>query len=317
MSKLMLVDDEVVITTQLEEILTSMGYEVLGTAVSGEEAVKMAKDLRPDLILMDIVMPGKMDGIAAAEKIRAELDISIIFITAHTDKDLVNRAKHTEPDGYVLKPFQEEQIRAAIEIALYKRDMEKKLQRSYDELETRVEERTAELLVANKNLMREIEDRSRAEQKLIKREEDLEIKTINLEEANIALKVLLKRRDEDKIELEEKVLLNVKELVVPYLGKLEISGLSDNQRAYLSILESNLNDIISPFLRQLSSEYHNFTPKEIQVAGLVKEGRTSKEIASLLNSTTEAVEFHRKNLRTKLGLKNKKANLRSHLLSLK
>ena len=162
----------------------------------------------------------------------------------------------------------------------------------------------------------DINERKQAEQTLRERENELEIKTGNLEEANTALKVLLKKRDEDKIELEEKVLSNVKELVVPYLEKLKKSGLDDRQETYLGILESSLNDIISPFLRHLSSKYLNLTPTQIQIANLVKEGKTTKEIAELLASTRWAIDFHRNNLRKKLGLTNKKANLRTYLLSL-
>jgi len=103
---------------------------------------------------------------------------------------------------------------------------------------------------------------------------------------------------------------------VPYLERLEKTGLNASQKTYVGILESNLNDIISPFLRTLSSTYLNISPTEIQVANLVKQGKTTKEIAESLNSSTRAIEFHRDNLRNKLGLKNKKANLRSYLLSL-
>ena len=82
------------------------------------------------------------------------------------------------------------------------------------------------------------------------------------------------------------------------------------------IVESSLNEIVSPFLHKLSSKYLGLTPREIQVAGLVKEGKTTKEIAEFLNISTNAVDFHRKRVRDKLGLRNRKANLRTHLLSL-
>jgi len=163
---------------------------------------------------------------------------------------------------------------------------------------------------------RDITERKKAEEALKKRENELEIKTHTLEEANIALKVLLKRREEDKSELEEKILLNIKELVVPYLEKLK-KGISDEkQKTHISILESNLNDIISSFSHKLSSKFLNFTPTEIQVANLLRQGRTSKEIAELLNSSPKTVASHRENIRKKLGLRNKKTNLRSYLLSL-
>jgi PAS domain S-box-containing protein len=165
-------------------------------------------------------------------------------------------------------------------------------------------------------IVRDITERKKTEQVLREREKELEVKTMSLEEVNTALRVLLKKRDEDKKELEDKVLSNVKELVVPYLEKLEKTGLNASQKTYIGILESNLNDIISPFLRTLSSTYLNISPTEIQVANLVKQGKTTKEIAESLNSSTRAIEFHRNNLRNKLGLKNKKANLRSYLLSL-
>ncbi len=158
--------------------------------------------------------------------------------------------------------------------------------------------------------------RKRAEEALHKRKEELKAQARNLEEMNTALKVLLKHREDDKAELEEKVLANVKELVLPYVEALKNTRLGGEQVAYTSIIESHLNDIISPFLRKLSSKYRGLTPKEIQIADLIKEGKTTKEIAGLLNASVRAVEFHRENIRAKLGLKNKKANLRSYLLSL-
>jgi PAS domain S-box-containing protein len=162
----------------------------------------------------------------------------------------------------------------------------------------------------------DISEKKRAEQVLRQREADLQIKTNSLEEMNTALKVLLRRREEDRTEIEEKILVNVKELVAPFLKKLKSTNLHPRQLAYIDILESNLKNIISPFSRKLSSTYLSLTPTEIRVANLVQQEKTAKEIAELMNVSTGTIEGHRKNLRLKLGIRNKKANLRSYLLSL-
>ena len=160
-------------------------------------------------------------------------------------------------------------------------------------------------------IIRDITEHKRNVSTLRERERELRRKTMNLKESNIALRVLLKRREEDKKELEEKVLLNVKQLIVPYLEKLEKTRLNDRQKTYLDILEEHLQDVISPFLRSLSNTYLTISPTEIKVASLIKQGKTTKEIADCLDSSPRAIEFHRTNLRGKLGLKNKKVNLRS------
>ena len=165
-------------------------------------------------------------------------------------------------------------------------------------------------------ISRDITERKKAEAALQEREKQLDIKSKNLEEVNTALTVLLKKRAEDQEEFQERVLMNLKELVEPYLEKLKKSQLDEFQKSHLEILESNLKDIVSPFARKLSSLHYGLTPTEIRVANLVKAGKTTKDIAEILNSTTRAVEFHRQSLRKKLGLQEKKANLQSHLLAL-
>ncbi|MEJ2719450.1 MAG: LuxR C-terminal-related transcriptional regulator, partial [Deltaproteobacteria bacterium] len=193
---------------------------------------------------------------------------------------------------------------------------EEELKRAYDEMESRVKERTAKLTDANLQLQKEIAERTRIEEVLRKREAELDFRSRNLEEVNIALRVLLKARQDDKRDLEEQVLSNVKELVRPYVERLENSNLDLEQKAYLAILKSNLDDIVSPFAHKLSSKYLNFTPQEIRVAKLVRDGKTNKEIADTLNVSSRTVAFHRENIRKKLELKNTRANLRSHLMSL-
>jgi DNA-binding CsgD family transcriptional regulator len=164
-------------------------------------------------------------------------------------------------------------------------------------------------------IARDITERKLAEKAMREREAELEIKTNSLEEVNTALRVLLRRREEDKAEIEEKVLLNVRELVVPFLGRLKKSQLDPKQLSYTDILESNLNDIISPFSRTLSAKYLSLTPKEIQIANLIKQGKSTKDIGALMVLSPRTIETHRKSLRKKLGLEKKKRNLRSRLMT--
>ena len=171
-------------------------------------------------------------------------------------------------------------------------------------------------ILGYQGIIRDITEHKRAEQALREKEEELNIKTNSLEEVNTALRVLLKRRGEDKRELEENVLSNVKELVVPFLEKVKNSQLSPKQLTYINIVESNLNEIISPFLRNLSSKWLHLTPTEIRVAHLIKEGKTTKETGEMMALSLRTIETHRKNMRKKLGIEKNKGNLRSHLLTL-
>ncbi len=167
---------------------------------------------------------------------------------------------------------------------------------------------------------RDITHRKKAEAGLKRTKEELERKvkqrTADLEETNAALQILLKQREKDRNNLEENILDNLKELVMPYLEKLKASELNNRERTLLEILESNLNHVASPIVRNLSSNYLNFTPTEIQVANLIKQGKTTKEIASLLNISKKTIETHRYKIRKKMGIINKKKNLRTRLLSL-
>jgi CheY-like chemotaxis protein/DNA-binding PadR family transcriptional regulator len=129
MSKILVVDDEAIITMQLEERLSAMGYSVAGMAASGEEAVDKARSIRPDLVLMDIVMPGKMNGIEAAKIITEELDIPVVFVTSYADDTVIEKAKNVRPYGYIVKPFNELEIKAAIEVALFRKATEQEEQK--------------------------------------------------------------------------------------------------------------------------------------------------------------------------------------------
>ena len=208
MDKILIVDDDITTITALEEFLPSKGYDVAGSAFSGKEAIKMAAEARPDLILMDIGMPGKIDGINAAQKIKETLGIPVLFLTGHSEDEIIERAKNAEPLGYIMKPFDETQVNAAIRIALH-------------------------TVHTNKNSQ----------------------------------------------------------------------GIDARIRQLTSLCQR------IPSLKRL-------TPKELQVVGLIIQMKQTKEIAEELNLSTTTVEWHRRNIRKKLGLVDSNKNLAISLLSL-
>jgi PAS domain S-box-containing protein len=129
-ARILIVEDEGIEALDLQHRLTSMGYAVPDIVATGEEAVSKAAETRPDLVLMDIMLQGDIDGVTAAARIHARFDTPVIFITAYADEDTLQRAKVTEPYGYLIKPFQERELQITIEMALYKHQMERKLKES-------------------------------------------------------------------------------------------------------------------------------------------------------------------------------------------
>ena len=154
------------------------------------------------------------------------------------------------------------------------------------------------------------------EQRVEKRTEELRNQRNHLEELNIALKVLLRKREADKQIIQEQILSNVKKLVMPYIEKLKASKMNESQSTFLEVIESNLTEIITPFSTILSSEKFGLTPAELRIADLIKQGKGTKEIAEIINLSPKTVGRHRESIRKKLGIKNRKINLQSRLNSL-
>lgn len=148
-------------------------------------------------------------------------------------------------------------------------------------------------------------------------EEELQQRSQKLEEANIALKVLLKQSSEAKRELENNILANINDLIIPHLENLGVALGGRQERQYLDIIRSNLNQITGSFSQNLFKRIPSLTPREIQVVDFIRNGMTNKDMADLLNLSPRTIETYRDNIRVKLGLKNKRVNLRSHLLSLR
>ena len=198
---------------------------------------------------------------------------------------------------------------------------------TYKELQQRVKELEQKAIEYKRAFARDISGRNKAEQALQKAKGELESRirlqtreletiTRRFEELNVTLNVLLQQREEDKKALEEIILSNMKKLIVPVLNRVKTFSSDNRQKIYLGLLESNLNKVISPFTYKLSSKFVNLTPAEIQVADFVKHGKSTKEIARLLNVSVKTINTHRVNIRRKIGIKNKRTNLSSHLASL-
>jgi PAS domain S-box-containing protein len=183
---------------------------------------------------------------------------------------------------------------------------EEKLKRYQEHLEELIQERTANLAKAYEHLKQENDIRRTTEVELGKRTKDLE-------EMNSALRVILKQREDDKFNLENNVISNIKMSVLPYVEKIDATGLREEQREYLYKIRLHLEEITSPFIKKLSSSFLSLTPTELQIASLVREGKRSKDIAEFMNISINTVHTYRNIIRSKLGLKNDKVNLLSYL----
>ncbi|MGD9017897.1 MAG: response regulator [Desulfobacterales bacterium] len=414
-ARILVIDDEAIIAAELEERLTRMGYEVVALGLTGQEAVNLADSHRPDLVLMDIMMPGKQDGVDAAQRIRREMGIPTVFLTAYGDRGLIDRAKMAMPLGYILKPFQENQLYSTLEIALFNKTIESRIRQSEARYRAVVEDQSdlvcrfrpdrtlsftneafrrffsetplGESAVSFTDLFKEADARTlvkaieslspdapiheiqtcvpwqlsghylhlhwilaaiadvngrileyqavgrdissrvaaeenvrrlnrELEQRVRDRTRNLEIKTQRLEETNVALEVLLKQREIDRQHMEDNIIKNVKELIEPALHQIKYAASESTRTAYLDILETNLNHIISPFSRKLSDYFAGLTGQEIQVANLVKQGKTAKESAEIMGLSTRTIDAYRANIRKKLGLTQRRINLQTYLKSL-
>ena len=161
----------------------------------------------------------------------------------------------------------------------------------------------------------DITERKHIEEQLGRTRKELEIKSKNLEETNTALKVLLNHQNQERKNIERNLITSIKKLVNPYIE--EICNVIDDERlkTYLEIIETNLSEITKPFINNLAVHYESLTNAEIQVANLIRENKSTGDIAHVLEIAESTVFFHRRNIRKKLGIKNKDTNLQSYLQS--
>ncbi len=138
-SNVLVVEDEAIVSKDIQHSLKKLGYNVVGAASTGEKAIELALELKPDIVLMDIMLKGELTGIDAAEEIRATANIPVIYLTAYADEGTLSRAKVTEPYGYIIKPFKEIDIHTSIEMAIYKHQKESEVRKERDFLYSIVE----------------------------------------------------------------------------------------------------------------------------------------------------------------------------------
>jgi AmiR/NasT family two-component response regulator len=143
-SKIFIVEDEIIVAADIKQQLENIGYNVIGIAFSGEDAIRKTEETNPDIVLMDIMLRGNIDGIEAAQQIRNQYDIPVIYITGFFDDATLERAKKTEPYGYILKPFENMGIESAIEMAVYNHKIWQRLKN------------TAKLMNYSKEMIKEI-----------------------------------------------------------------------------------------------------------------------------------------------------------------
>ncbi|MGB8425506.1 MAG: PAS and helix-turn-helix domain-containing protein [Desulfobacterales bacterium] len=175
---------------------------------------------------------------------------------------------------------------------------------------------TTALAQTDRTLKAHMENRKRAEIALLEKTTELEAQSARLAEVKAALKVLLKQRDQDRRELEENVLVNINELVRPHLARLMGRNLKRREKELLGVIEASLDDIVSPLARKLTVELARLSPAETRIANFIRQGRSTKEIADVMGLATCTIDFHRHNIRHKLGLRHKGINLATYLTAI-
>lgn len=285
----------------IRAILEPEGYRC--TLAEGMREARAALNRQPfDLVVSDIHMPDG-SGIDLLPEIARDFpETAVIMVSAINDMPTAAAAIQSGVYGYVVKPFDIQQLRISVANALRRRELELKSRQYELHLEQLVAERTAELEHANRNLREN-------EAQLRRRAEDFE-------ELNTALNALLKKRERDKAEMDEKIVLNIRQSVLPFIGKLKQGSLDPQQVSHLQSMETSLHAITAPMLSSLRVIAKSLTPTELEVAQMIKEGRRTKEIADTMHLSKNTVMTHRFNIRNKLKLLNSKTNLRSFLQSL-
>ncbi|MCD6234373.1 MAG: response regulator [Candidatus Marinimicrobia bacterium] len=309
--KIGIVEDSAIISMTLKKLVEQYGYQVVGPFGNADEALTCFSSGPPDLILMDIVLNGSMDGIGLAREINRRIHIPIIYITGHSDETKLKRAKSTAPLGYIIKPFDPKQLQITLNMAFRKIETDKQLLRYQKRLEEMVNEKTYDL-------QREIERRKTVESSLVRQNEELvalnkELKLKNQQIMTKTLKLyqkdqLLKKLTKSLLEKRDKE----KKVINPEIVKIIRDLQNHFEEHTLDEFEIRFSDIYHGFNERLLKNFPNLTPNEIRLCELIKLNFTTKDISNLTLRSVKSVEIARYRLRKKLGI-GKYVNLATFL----
>jgi len=297
----LLVDDDAAVRGFFRKVLERHGYSC-DEAADALEARQALQERPFDLLLCDVQMPGE-SGLDLVRYVRsAHPSVGVVMVTVIHEMHTAREALSLDLYGYLVKPVDGSQLLIGVANAMRRQELETARRNALADLEKAVDDRTRQLRQINRLLK--------------KRERELQAKAAELEELNGALKIVLQRVEADRHAMEERVRVNLEKTIAPLIDRLKAGTIDDTRRSQLELLEAALRDVVSPFVSGLSSAFRHLTPQEIQVADLVKRGKSTKEIASVLGLSVNTVMSHRYRIRTKLGLKRSGQNLCSFLETL-
>jgi DNA-binding NarL/FixJ family response regulator len=303
--RIFIVEDEIVIVRGLEDAMARLGYAVCGFALSGEEAIAEIAAKKPDLVLVDIYLKGAMDGIQVAEHILHSYSIPVIYLTAYSNEEVLERAKATSPFGYIVKPFRERQLKVNIELALARHREDQERKTFLDGYRSTNEELEQQLRVARAKL-------ETASEELRLKGNKLDQLRLEVQEVNRALLSLTSHMARTREESEVEVAVAVRTKILPILKQLQADPAFQRYRLEFEMLSLNLQHLAGGLVKT-SEAAGALSTTELRVAALIKNDLSNEQIAGQLFLSPETVKTHRRNIRRKLGLQKSSMNLATYL----
>ncbi len=305
---LYIVEDELIIAHDLKAKLTELGYEVMGIDTKGENAIENIANLQesnkePDIVIMDVKLAGKMDGIEAARILTENYNCGIIFLTSMNKNEVFSKSFSLKPYAYLFKPVDIDQIRAAIEVANYQRNLEITNERIISELKNEIEQRKK----AEKERNQRLQERIRAEQKvnqLMKQKHQMELDLINRELATSSIFISQKNKIIGLIKKDINRLLKTEKSV----NKAEIAKVLKTIDENIKFdndwyrIKAHFEKIHPGFFDRLRKNFPQLTPNDHKLCALLRMNLNTKEISHILKITAPSTEISRIRLRKKLDL---------------